>query len=108
MLRDLARHAAQLVVEELALDQVALERVLHADRDACGGMLEPPRVEAARAVAEQRADRTREQPAQVVVAERGEAADRADARGAQASLRFRADARELAHVERRKEAGLLA
>src|SRR5919201_2044390 len=48
-LRDELREPAQLVLEPLHLGDVALERLLGADRDRLGRELERPRVDAARA-----------------------------------------------------------
>ena len=56
VLRDLARHPAQLVVEPLPVDEVAVERVLDADRDPLRVELEPARIDPARTVAQQRPD----------------------------------------------------
>src|SRR5207245_2715168 len=56
-LRDLQRHAAQLVVKTFAVGDVAFERVLDADGDPLGApVLERPRVDPAGAVAEHRSD----------------------------------------------------
>ena len=60
---DLDGHAAQLVVQAFAVGDVALERVLDADRDPLRAVLEAARVDAARAVAEHRPDAAGEEAA---------------------------------------------
>ena len=60
--RDPKRHPAELAVELLAVGDVAREGLLVADRDVGHGLLERPRVDPLRAVAEQPADLAREQP----------------------------------------------
>ena len=106
---DLGRHPAQLVVEPLAVGDVALERVLDADRDPLGVELELARVDAAGAVAEHRPDAARQQAAQLVVGERGELADRLDRRRvASRSSAFGPTPGQPAHGERREERRLPA
>ena len=108
MLGDLACHPSQLVVQPLEVDEVAVERVLDADRDPLRVQLEPARVDPARAIAQQDADAAGQQRTQLLVGQRGERADRRDPDGAQPLLRLRADAGEAPHVERGEEACLLA
>src|SRR2546426_11971088 len=107
-LGDLARHPAQLLVQLLALDEISLECVLDADRDALGLELEPTRIDPARAVAQHLADATRQQATQIVVGECRELPDRVDAGGLETPFRLRPDAGKLANVERREKARLLA
>ena len=70
--------------------------------------LEPPRVDPAGAVAHQQPDLAGHQRAQLLVAERGELADRLDPGGAQLRLGARPDPREQPDRERREERGLPA
>ncbi len=103
MLGDLPRHSPQLVVQLLAVGQVALERLLDADRDPLRSKLQPARIDAARPVAEQRPDLSGEEAAQLFVVERGELAARRDPGHAQALVGLRPHARELPHRERSEE-----
>ena len=95
--------ALQLLLEPLDVGHVARERLLGADRDRLRGQVEPPRVDPARAVAQQRAELAREQAAQLLVLERREGTDRLDPAAAEPLLRARADARQATHRKRRKE-----
>src|SRR5205809_653724 len=52
----LVRHLPQLIMQPLAVDEVALERVLDADRDPLRLELEPARIDAACPIAEDCAD----------------------------------------------------
>src|SRR5262249_38820123 len=90
----------------LAVGDVALERVLDADRDPLGVELELAWIDAAGAVAEHLPDAAREQAAQIVVGDGREVADGLDPGGTQPFLGLRPDARQPAHGERREERGL--
>ena len=103
---DASRHAAELGVEDLRLLDVALERLLLADRDALDGEVERPRVDAACAVAQHQADLAGQEARDLGVLERGELTDRLDAGAREPDLRLRADAGELPHGERRQVRGL--
>ena len=105
-LRDEHGEPAHLVVQPLAIDEVARESVLRGDRDRLELQLEVARVDPACPVAQHRPDRAGEQRAQLGVAELGEPADRVDARPAQPLLGARPDARQQSHRERREEARL--
>src|SRR6266498_345829 len=69
---------SELVLQALDLGNVARERLLRADRDGLGGEIERPRIDPASAVAEQRPELARQQPAEGLVRKRGEVADRLD------------------------------
>src|SRR5581483_2646916 len=107
VLRDLAGHVAQLHVQELPLDEVALEGVLDTDRDALDVELEAAWIDAARTVSQDPAHAAGQQAAEGVVVERRERTDRVDAGGTQTLFCLRPDTRQLADVERREERGLL-
>src|SRR5207249_11152210 len=100
--------ALQLVLEPLDLRDVALERLLGADRDRLGRELERARVDAARAIAQERAELPRQEPAKSVVRERSQIADRRDAPTAQPLLGPRAHAGQPPHEKGREERRLAA
>ena len=87
MLREPRRLAAQLVVQALGVADVLRERLLVRDRDPFRRDLEPARVEAARAIAQLPSDDAAQERPKLVVVERGEPADRVDARRRRASPR---------------------
>src|SRR4051812_294695 len=105
--RDFLRHPAQLVVETLAVDDVALERVLDTDRDSLAVQLERARIDPVRSVAQLFSDAPWKDAAEQLVAHRRELADGCHTGSTQPLLRFRADARQLPHLERGQEAGFL-
>src|SRR5581483_11209683 len=80
---DFARHPAQLVVQPLPVEEVALERVLDRDGDPLDFEVEPARINPAGSVAEDGTDASRQQAAQLLVAERCELPDRLDPARAQ-------------------------
>src|SRR5262249_11796229 len=70
---------AEREMELLAVGDVAHERLLRGDRDALDLRLQYARVDAARAVAQETADLSGEQPAERAIVERRKRADRRDA-----------------------------
>src|SRR5439155_2769485 len=86
VLRHRPSHPSQLVMQPAAIREVAFERVLDADRDARGRQLELAPVDAARALAQERPDAPRQQPAEIDVAERSERTNRRHARSAEPRL----------------------
>jgi hypothetical protein len=107
--RNALGHRAQLVVQPVAVGDVALEGLLVADRDRrLGDRLDAAAVDPARSVAELASDLAREQRQELGVVECREVADRLDAGRPQAFAGARAYAGELADVERREKRGLLA
>ena len=95
-------------MQDLQLADVSLERLLLADRDALDGELEGARVDAARSVAQHRADLAGQESGELGVLERGQPPDRLDPGTREPDLRLGSDARELAHGERRQICGLAA
>ena len=83
---DAESHAPKLVVQLLAVGDVARERLLVPDGDARDRLLERARVDALRAVAEQAADLPREEPRQLAVGKRRQLADRSTPRGGEPLL----------------------
>ena len=79
MLGEAGRHPPELVLQPVAVGDVALEGLFVADRDAFRARLERSRVDAACAVAEQRPDLARQQSAELGVCQRRERADRLQA-----------------------------
>ena len=81
-------------MERVAVDEIALERLLGRDRDPLRVEVEVARVDPARAVAQQSPDLARQHGAQLPVVQGGELTDRRDARGREPLFRARADAGE--------------
>src|SRR5207244_13150054 len=103
VLREALRHATQLVLQLLAVGDVALEGLLVAVRDALRARLQRPGVDAACAVTEERAHLSRQEALELGVGESGQGADRLEPRRSQLCLRARADAGQETHVERGQE-----
>ena len=94
--RNVRRHALDLRVEEPPVGDVPLERLLDRQGDAFGLELQIARIDAARAIAKQGADRAGEDGAKLGIGETGEVTDRLHSRRSEAGLRLRADARQRA------------
>jgi hypothetical protein len=95
-------------VETLAVEQVALERVLCGNGHGLEVELEVAGIDPLCTVAEQRAERPGEEGSQLDVRERCERADRLDTRTAKSRLGTWPDAREDPHRQRREESSLRA
>ena len=98
--------APHLVVQSLAIGEVACERVLGGYGDRLELEVEIARVDPTRAIAEHRADRPGQERAQLGIPERCERPDRLDAGPAQSFFGARADARKETDGERSEEARL--
>src|SRR5215203_6243002 len=101
-------HRPQLRAELLDVGDVARERLLLADGNPLRLRIEPARIDPARPIAEQLPDLPRQQRAEPLVGELGEAADRLDPGSAEAGLGARTHPRQAPHVEWREELRLLA
>ena len=90
-------------MQPLAIREVARERVLGRDGDRLELEVEIARIDALRAVAEERAERAGQQRSQLGVRERGQRSDRLDTGGSQPLLRTRPDAGKEADRKRGEE-----
>jgi hypothetical protein len=105
VLPDLDGHAAELLVQALAIGQIALERVLDRDRDPLDVEIEPAWVDPAGTVAEHAPDAPGQKARERRVVDGCELADRRDPGGPEALLGPRPHTREPPGLERRQERG---
>jgi hypothetical protein len=101
-------HAAELLVEALAVGDVAREGLLVPDGDVRHRLRQRPWVDPLRAVAQQPPDLAGQEACELAVGERRQVADQLDAGRGETLLRPRPDAGEQADVEGRQERRLAA